>query len=232
MTPMPPGEPAQQGLAQYRAALKGMALPQFAGRDSRPFVVAFEGANGAGKSTLCRSLAGALGVPSCLGTDAAWFSEPFKARMIRDAEWHASAMFFLSGCFEQMRLLRGLAAPVVIMDRCLWSTLAVHAAESLARLEKLLSMLRPIALEVQVPDLTIVLEASFATCQSRIARKAGAARALDELTAQPAFHAREQEFYRWLAKENSTLLFLDADQAAPGQVADRALELIRRKIPC
>ncbi len=212
-------------------ALEKLRLPQFAARDaSRPFVIALEGANGAGKTTLCRLFSGSLAAPACMGTDEAWFSDSFKTRMIRDAEWFASAMFFLSGCFEQMRVLRGRSDPVVIMDRSLWSTLAVHGAESPDRLEALLAMLRPVATQIQVPDLTIVLDASFETCQSRIARKSGTARLLDELTAAPAFHGREQEFYRWLARQRPEVLFLDANHDGPESIAQRASALVRDKV--
>jgi thymidylate kinase len=149
--------------------------------------------------------------------------------MIRDADWFASAMFFLSGCFEQMRVLRGRPDSVVIMDRSLWSTLAVHGAESAERLEALLAMLGPVAAEIRVPDLTLVLEATFQTCQSRIALKSGTARLLDNLTATPEFHAREQEFYRWLAGQRSEVLFLDANHAAPEAIAERASALIGQR---
>ncbi len=214
----------------HRRALEPLRLPEFAVRDARrPFVVALEGPNGAGKTTLCRLLSVNLVAVECLGTDEAWFSESFKTRMIRDAEWFASAMFFLSGCFEQMRILGDWPSPLVIMDRSLWSTLAVHGAESSDRLEALLAMLRPVAGEIHVPDLTLVLEASFATCQSRIANKSGAARLLDELTAIPAFHGREQEFYRWLAGQRSEVLFLDANQAGPERLAASASALIRER---
>jgi thymidylate kinase len=216
---------------RYRLALEPLRLPPFASRDaSRPFVVALEGANGAGKTTLCRLLSHSLAAPACLGTDEAWFSNSFKTRMIRDAEWFASAMFFLSGCFEQMRVWRGRPNPLVIMDRSLWSTLAVHGAESPERLEALLAMLRPVAARIHVPDFTLVLEAGFETCQSRIARKSGAARLLDDLTANSAFHAREQEFYHWLARQRSEVLFLDANQAVPENIAERASALIRERV--
>jgi thymidylate kinase len=211
----------------HRLALKPLRLPRFAERDAgRPFVVALEGANGAGKTTLCHLLSASLSAPACLGTDEAWFSDSFKTRMIRDAEWFASAMFFLSGCFEQMRLLRGRPDRLVIMDRSLWSTLAVHSAESPERLEALLAMLRPVAAQIQVPDLTLVLEADFETCQSRIALKSGAARLLDDLTAVPAFHGREQEFYHWLAGQRSEVQFLDANPVGPENISKRASALI------
>ncbi len=147
---------------QHRLALEPLRLPRFADRDaSRPFVVALEGANGAGKSTLCHLLARTFAAPACLGTDEAWLSDAFKTRMIRDAEWFVSAMFFLSGCCEQMRVLRSRPNPLVIMDRSLWSTLAVHGAENPKRLETLLAMLRPVAAQIHVPDLTLVLEAEL-----------------------------------------------------------------------
>jgi thymidylate kinase len=202
--------------------LHRLVLPSFAAPDSSgPFIVALEGPNGAGKTTLSR----ALPFPHCLGTDDAWFTEPFRVRMIREAEWFASAMFFLSGCFEQMRVLRSRPDKLVAMDRSLWSTLAVHAADSPERLECLLAMLRPVAAQIRVPHLTLVLEASFTTCQSRIARKTGNSRVLDELTANAAFHAREQEFYRWLGRQRSEVRFLDVDQAP----ADRKVR--RRRGP-
>jgi thymidylate kinase len=214
---------------QHRLGLSRLVLPSFAAPNSTgPFIVALEGPNGAGKSTLAR----ALQFPHCLGTDDGWFAEPLKVRMIRDAEWFASAMFFLSGCFEQMRVLRSRREKVIVMDRSLWSTLAVHGADSPERLELLLAMLRPVAGHIRVPHFTIVLEASITTCQSRIGKKTGSARVLDELTANAAFHAREQEFYRWLSRQRSEVRFLDVDQAAPETVALQAHNLIRRHAPC
>jgi thymidylate kinase len=211
-------------------AYQGLTLPPFAQTASGPFVVAIEGPNGAGKTTLSWILSRELGVPWCLGTDEAWFAEPLKVRMIRDADWHASALFFLSGCFEQSRLLRQRAGRLVIMDRCLWSTLAVHAAESADRLRTLLAVLEPIAPQIQVPQLTLVLEASFATCQSRIANKSGAARVLDELTATSGFHERERQFYQWLGSQTSSVLFLDVNSDGPEDVADRALAMLKARL--
>lgn len=224
---MPGDAPGRQGETPFDS----LELPAFnRERVSGPAVIALEGPNGAGKTTLSWELSRRLGVPWSLGTDEAWFAEPLKVRMIRDADWYGSAMFFLSGCFEQQRLLRQRSDRLVIMDRCLWSTLAVHAAEDPKRLGTLLKMLEPIAADIQVPRLTLVLEASFATCQSRIANKSGTARELDELTASNAFHERERQFYRWLGRKAPNVLFLDAETAAE-EVAERALALLRTHLP-
>ncbi len=211
-----------------RREFDALCLPAFASRAlSRPFVIALEGPNGAGKTALCAALSQRLRVPSCLGVEAAWFAEDFKVRMIRDAAWFSSAMFFLSGCIEQMRTLSRCDAPLVIMDRSIWSTLAVHAAASADRLSALLEMLRPFAAQIQVPDFVLVLDASFETCQGRIARKSGAARSLDELTAQPEFHACERAFYHWLASQRAAALFLDTNQRDAAAVAAAAEAMIR-----
>ena len=214
----------------YRRALGTLCLPRFAvPHPKAPFVVAVEGPNGAGKTTLCHGLCQKLNAPYCPGTDEAWLAGDFKVRMIRDAEWYASAMFFLSGCFEQMRLMGLRSEPLVIMDRCLWSTLAVHAAETIERLQALLTILRPIASAVQIPQLTVVLKASFQTCQSRIARKPADARALDELTARTEFHAREQMFYQWLTSQAPGIEVIDVDQPTSEQVVDKVVALIRKR---
>lgn len=215
-------------LEAFRHELGKVNLPTFARLPvNGTRIVALEGPNGAGKTTLGRRLSETLDAPFCLGTDEAWFSRTFKTRMIRDADWFASAMFFLSGCFEQTRLLRKRVEPLIVLDRCLWSTLAVHTAEDESRLGRLVEMLRPLAAEIFVPHLTIVLDASFATCQKRIAEKQGEARALDELTATEGFHRREKEFYRWLSKQSSAVAFVEVDRKTPEQVAEAAVQLIR-----
>jgi len=212
---------------------EGLPAPRFAVHPRPgPRLVAIEGPNGAGKSTLCAALGAALSLPVCLGTDEAWFSEPFKVRMIRDADWHASALFFLSGCFEQTRLCRSRPEPIILLDRCLWSTLAVQAATAPARLAQLVGVLTPLAGLVQPPDLTIVLEASFSTCTRRIAHKTGAARELDNLTAEPAFHARERAFYQWLSRCQPGIVFLDANQDDVASTTAAAATLIRRALSC
>jgi thymidylate kinase len=230
MTPV--GASMDSEVRTCSTAWQRLGLPPFAKRRAGPFIVALEGPNGAGKTTLGGLLAQALNVPFCLGTDEAWFSEPFRTRMIRDAEWPASAMFFLSGCFERMRLMRASPMALAILDRCLWSTLAVHAAENPQRLSSLLSMLAPVAGEIQVPDFTLILEASFNTCQSRICRKTGPARVLDGLTANAEFHAREREFYRWLGERLPAVEFISVDDSTPEQVAATARTVIQKRCSC
>ena len=198
-----------------------------------PRVVAIEGPNGVGKTLLCSLLSKRLGFPEIRGVPADWEDTPLKLRMIRDADWFASAMYFLSGVIEASREAGRSGAKLEVMDRSLWSTLAVHFAHDPQRLERLLPLMDLVADRVKVPDLTIVLEADAATCRRRIARKSDSERALDAASPDHVdFCRREREFYHWLADQGANVVFLAANQGDPEEVCGRAAELIRESFPC
>ncbi len=205
----------------------------------RPFLVAIEGPNGAGKTRLCALLGKALGAATHRGVPAAWEDSARKLQMIRDADWLASAMYFLSGVIESSRQAAGHDVPMVgdvklqVMDRSLWSTLAVHYAHDPARLETLLPLFELAADRLAVPDLTIVLEADAETCRQRIERKSGTEQEMDAASpSDEAFHLREREFYRWLSGQGPKVVFLDVNEDSPEDVCRRAAQLICGALPC
>ncbi len=199
----------------------------------RSFLVAVEGPNGAGKTRLCSLLGQALGAATLRGVPAAWEDSSLKLRMIRDADWLASALYFLSGVIESSRQAALSDVKLQVMDRSLWSTLAVHYAHEPARLETLLPLLELAADRLAVPDLTIVLEADAETCRQRIVRKSGAEQELDAASpSDEAFRLREREFYHALSDQGLKVVFLDANDGTPEDVCLRAAQLIRRSLPC
>jgi thymidylate kinase len=198
----------------------------------RPYVIAVEGPNGSGKSLLCRLLGERLGLPSLRGVPAAWEEPAAKLRMIRDADWLASALYFLSGVIETSREAARGPGETKVMDRSLWSTLAVHYAHDPDRLGVLMPLVDLAAEHLKAPDLTIVLEASPGTCRRRIAGKAAAEQGFDEAApADGEFHRREREFYRWIAGQWPKVVFIDTDgidaETVYRQAADRVGELVR-----
>lgn len=209
-------------------------LPRcLAASSAQPSIVAIEGPNGAGKTHLCSLLGQRLGLPCLRGVPAGWEDAPMKLRMIRDADWLASAMYFLSGVIEASREATLSPGDIKIMDRSLWSTLAVHYAHEPCRLERLLPLVEQVADRVNVPALTIVLEASPATCRERMARKTGDERQFDDAgPADDAFARREREFYHWLAAQGPKVRFLDVNDRDAEDVFHRAAALIREEFPC
>ena len=198
-----------------------------------PYVVAIEGPNGAGKTLLCSLLSQRLGLPALRGVPTGWEDSPQKLRMIRDADWLASAMYFLSGTIEASREAAGVQGDVKVMDRSLWSTLAVHYAHDPARLDQLLPLVDLAAGRVKVPDLVIVLEASPAACRQRIARKSAHDQQFDAASpATDVFGRREREFYHWLAGQWPKVAFIDTENSDADAVFRQAADLIRDQFPC
>lgn len=199
-----------------------------------PPLIAIEGSNGTGKSTLIERIRAShpdwvvrLGVPNI------WMTPPMKMRMIRDANWMASALYFLSGSIELTRelvqVLQEHGRPATVcLDRSLWSTLAVHAGHDASRLADLMPVVAAMGGHVCVPNVTVVLTASAGTLRRRIHGKDAAERAFDELTQDDGYWEREMAFYRWLKEAVAELgmpefrvEIVDTDGLAPAEVADR-----------
>jgi pyruvate kinase/thymidylate kinase len=202
-------------------------------RQRRPFLVAIEGPNGAGKTRLCALLGQALACPTLRGVPAAWEDSSLKLQAIRDIDWLASAMYFLSGVIEASRQAALSDVTLQVMDRSLWSTLAVHYAHDPVRLDVLLPLFKLAADRLAVPDLTIVLEADAETCRQRIARKSDAEQKLDAASPlDEAFRRRERDFYHRLADDGLDVVFLDVNRGTPEELCQQAVQMIRRSRTC
>jgi thymidylate kinase len=114
------------------------------------------------------------------------------------------------------------------MDRSVWSTLAVHYAHDPARMEILMPLVALAAGRIKVPDLTIVLEASPATCRQRVARKVPAERQFDlAAPCDDGFQLRQREFYRALGQQWPRMAFVDTDGRDFEAVYEQTAELVR-----
>jgi pyruvate kinase len=167
-------------------------------------LIAIEGGNGVGKTTLIESIR--VKHPDWTirrGVPDAWMEPQMKMRMIRDADWMASAFYFFSGSMELTRELtllfqRKISQSTVCLDRSLWSTLAVHVGHDQSRLAELMPMLELMGGHVCVPNKTVVLTASPETLRRRISEKDPSERVFDELTQNYDYSEQELAFYHWL----------------------------------
>ena len=211
-----------------------MELPRsLASTLGRPFVVALEGPNGVGKTYLCDFLSQRLSLPYLRGIPSPWEHAEMKLRLIRDADWFASAMYFLSGVIESSQEICRNNAPVTLMDRSVWSTLAVHYAYDPKRMELLMPLLRLTSGRIKIPDLTIVLEASPAVCRERIAKKTGIDHECDAASPDDdAFHAREREFYRRLAQNWPKVVFINTEKLTVEEVCVQVEKTIQELLAC
>lgn len=194
-----------------------------------PYLIAVEGPNGVGKSLLCAMLSEGMGFRYLRGVPPEWEAPAMKLRMIRDADWLASAMYFLSGVIESSREVLAGAGDIKVMDRSLWSTLAVHYAHDPSRLPTLVRLVELAAGKVKVPDLTIVLEMSPGEYRRRLGRKTGHEHQLDTATPDSdAFLLRESKFYHLLARQWPKLVFISTENREVEPVYEEAAEAVRK----
>ena len=96
------------------------------------------------------------------------------------------------------------------------------------RMEVLMPLVDLAAGRIKVPDLTIVLEASPATCRQRVAGKAPSERQFDQAAPDDdEFQLREREFYRALGEQWPRMEFVNTDGYDFEVVYQKAVELVR-----
>lgn len=202
-------------------------------------LIAFEGSNGVGKTILIERIRAIH--PDWMirrGVPDAWMEPKMKMRMIRDADWMASAFYFLSGSMELTRELtplfqRNISLSTVCLDRSLWSTLAVHVGHDPSRLADFMPMLKLMGGHVCVPNKTVVLTASPETLRRRISGKDPSERVFDELTQNNDYLEQELDFYHWLRDAIAEVglpqfqvEIVNTDNLSPDEVVDYVDRLI------
>lgn len=183
---------------------ENLALPAFHSSESHTPVLALEGHNGAGKSTIATLICEFFNKDVHLGVPDLFLADGRKYRMIAEANWQSSALYFLSGVIDKIRELRMLSHPedFHLIERSLWSTLSSHASEDPDRLAKLVAVIHKMGIECCEPDYTIVLTATFEHCYQRIQlKKSEEEKALDFLVTHEAYYLKEALFYRWLKQQ-------------------------------
>lgn len=202
-------------------------------------LIAIEGGNGVGKTTLIERLQSMH--PDWMirrGVPDDWMEQKMKMRMIRDADWMASAFYFFSGSMELNRELaefiqQQVSPPQICLDRSLWSTLAVHIGHDPNRISQLMQMLELMGGHVCVPNKTIILTASPKILQQRISEKTPSERIFDELTQNYTYWERESAFYHWLQEAVAEVglpqfqvKIVNTDNLSPDEVAECVDRLI------
>lgn len=213
----------------YRNELDKANLPKKIKCNSKNMIVAIEGANGAGKSTLCRYLCDYFNTSIKFGVPDLFLKKELKEKMIIDANWYSSSLFFISGAIEQVREFRNSDENIIIFDRSIWSTLSVQACENPKNLKPLVDIvfnLKNINIE---PDITIILRANYETCRDRISKKSTDEQKLDELVNRKEFYQKEDQFYDWLTFQRENIINIDVNRIDELSLSEKVIEIIRNK---
>jgi len=213
----------------YRNELYKVTLPKKTEQTNKNLIVAIEGANGAGKSTLCRHLSNHFNTSIKFGVPDLFLKKELKEKMIIDANWYSSSLFFISGAIEQIKEFRNSNDNIIIFDRSIWSTLSVQTSDKPKNLKSLVDItfnLENISIE---PDITIVLRADYETCRNRISKKSTDEQKLDEQVNRKEFYQKEDQFYNWLTFQRENIINIDVNNITEQSLSNKVIEIINNK---
>ena len=188
------------------------------------FVFSIEGCNGAGKTTLlnrykkdhldteCR-----LCVPDIYQT-----SKDIKRFMLFESSQLCSALYYLGGAVEVFHNHNNKYSKI-LFDRSLWSTFAAAYARDCTIMPILFDSLNAIRNHVFLPNLIVVLDASFETCKARSSKKlVGGEFDNDE---KDAF-LRKREFYSLMTEVGYPVSFIDVNNKDAEDVYSEFLSIL------
>lgn len=189
------------------------------------FVFSIEGCNGAGKTTLmnrymndhldteCR-----LCVPEIYQT-----AKEMKHFMLFESSQLCSALYYLGGAVEVFHNHNANYSKV-LFDRSIWSTFAAAYAKDKSIMPVLFNCLMAIKNQVFLPNLIIVLDATFETCKSRSSKKSnGGEFDKDECDA----FSKKREFYNLLKEAGYPVFFIDVNERSAEEVYKEFLNVLQ-----
>lgn len=196
--------------------------------DIKPYIVAIEGPNGVGKSTVCKEINKLKEFEYRLGVPKQWMEYNIKKRMIFQASWVASALYFMSGTMEVKREIEDINDKIIIMDRSVWSTLAVNWIKDPQRCEKIIRIMNEGHEFLPMPDMVIVLKADYEICQQRINNKIDEGKDFDKDSREEFI--KEMSFYDWLNEQLDNVEIVDTSNFKPEDTLNTVKNIITNNL--
>lgn len=189
-------------------------------------VISIEGCNGAGKTTLLNLYKEAHQDTECILCVPEIYqkSKDMKHFMLFESSVLCSALYYLGGAVEVFHSHERKYSKI-LFDRSIWSTFAAAYAKDPNTIPILIDCLRAIKDQVFMPELIVVLEASYETCRQRISsKKAGGEFDKDE---EIAFNSKSR-FYHILKDNGYPVVFLNVNNLSAKDVYSEFLHLISK----
>lgn len=191
-------------------------IPLIKNENGDTLVFSIEGCNGAGKTTLLNNFKQQHSDIECLlcVPEIYQTAKDTKSFMLFKATALCSALYYFGGAVE-VRKTHNKNFTKVLFDRSLWSTFAAAYAKDESIIPELVACLNIIRGHVYIPDMIIVLEASYETCQARSSKKVeGGEFDKDKKEA----HEKKADFYHKLSEAGYNVKFIDVNKISPQEV--------------
>ena len=193
------------------------------------FVFSIEGCNGAGKTTLLNRYMNEHSDTECrlCVPDIYQTAKEMKRFMLFESSQLCSALYYLAGAVEVFNNHNANYSKV-LFDRSVWSTFAAAYAKDELLIPVLFDCLNAVKQQLFLPNLIIVLDATFETAKARSSQKAvGGEFDKDE---KEAF-LKKREFYYVLKDAGYPVYFIDVNEKDTEEVYTEFLKLIKKVDP-
>ena len=173
-------------------------------------IIALEGVDACGKTSLCDMLANTYAEFNFVKIPSAYIEQPFKKYLYFETTPMASALIFAASLADRMNKIKNNAAECSVLDRSLWSTIALNWAKGRADVaQDVLNFYAKISAYVPIPEKVYVLDTHYEICRSRVMKRNIAVQKYDEMPHEE--YRRHMEFYHWLAERSSGIIFLNTE---------------------
>lgn len=174
-------------------------------------VIAFEGVDACGKSTLCLELSEKYNNFEFIKIPKAYISMPFKEYLSFHASRIGNALIYMSSLIDRKNMILSLSSEVeyVVMDRSLWSTIAINYAKYPEQTQDIINVFSTLDKYIPIPSVVYVLDVPYEICRKRVSERAKEEQIFDWMPKEE--YQRHIDFYRWLERQNVGVKIIKQD---------------------
>ncbi len=164
-------------------------------------LIALEGVDGSGKTTLCQCLDAKYSDIRFVEIAKEYVSAPFVEYLVEKTSDIGNSLVFAASLADRKNMMDQLDDNIrtVVMDRSLWSTVAMSYVRSPEKAQDVINMFDSLAHYMPIPEIVYLLDVPYSECRNRILRRDTST--LNDNMSEETYN-RHMEFYYWLSTQN------------------------------
>ena len=166
---------------------------------TRNHIFAFEGVDACGKTSICDAFPFYSNEVVFVRIPGAYINEPFKHYLYFETSPMSSALIFTASLIDRLRKAQTHSGKYVVMDRSLWSTVALNWAQTPQVAQDVLNLFGSVVAYLPIPEKAYVLDVPYEVCRERVLNRSNVAQKYDDMPYSE--FQRHMEFYYWLAEK-------------------------------
>ena len=190
-------------------------------------IIAFEGVDGCGKTSLCEHFDGYDGRFYFARIPEAYIQRPFKDHLVFHTTHISSALIYAGSLVDRKKLYDSDEQKrIAILDRSIWSTLALLYARNPESVQMVIDVFSTIADNLPIPDVVYVLDVPFEVCRERIKTRNPNIKKYDDM--KKAEYEKHLEFYHLIEQFGVNIKFVQTENMSYDEEIQYVLEDLKK----